>query len=758
MAYNPIPPRVWSRVQHPCLTDTIDLSYVQLVNQKQMLLKGNVLQYKKNSSNLTKQQKYTQIAKGQWTGRRKCFAAQSETYTNPNTSSFQRVNFTTIPYPNNIVGAPNNVSGPFQPNAPNPFDCSSNVLVDGGSLVGNTYVNPCSGAIVRKTYESPCNLTTASDVPGPAQILCWDPSIATWYPRQNLTMPTSGDKWPEGYKGLVSAVTPIPPVLYNNLCSLSWTYNNCLPISNFYIYRDGVLIQIVPYAVTTISINDLVPLQTYNFKIRSVSSGIESEFSNSIIVQLPRPETPSLQEITVVCPGVVLNWDISSNPCPPIDSFNIYQVGISSPIQNVLYPALTTTVYGLSPDISYNFYTKSVRFSVESNTSNIVTVTIPGPPQNVSYDIVNQTSVTLHWDPPITTDYITGYRIYNNTGPLIDLSSNELQYTITIPTINTSYTYGISTLYGYTCESSQITISVIIPFTIAINNNTNINNTLSNPTIFIYDLVNIMSTGTATLQLNCPTSLTVNMMIIGGGGAGSNGGTMDPPHSTQGGSCGGGGGGITQISFSTSGGSYDIPITVGGKGDGGHYPGNSGGDSSATISNTLYTSTHGSGGLAQGAIDYGGGNGGTGPILGGGGGGGAASTNGGTTRGGLPNGGQADKISLYGTGLGGSGGDSSLNYILDINNLHFLFSGGGSGGSSSYSNSQNQCYGGFAGAGVGGQVTPNTPPNGQSANIGLSSDIYYYGGGGGGGGGGYYNGNVVGLGGSGSTGAIILWV
>ena len=123
--YNPLPPRVWSRVQHPC-TYTVDSSYnsiyipltnetvspvVALYKDKQ-LYKGNILQYKNNSSNLTKNQKYSKISKGLWCNRTKVFATQSQTYTNPNTTSLKRINAVDIPFPNQIVGSPNNISGP----------------------------------------------------------------------------------------------------------------------------------------------------------------------------------------------------------------------------------------------------------------------------------------------------------------------------------------------------------------------------------------------------------------------------------------------------------------------------------------------------------------------------------------------------------------------------------------------------------------------------------------------------------------------
>ena len=70
--YLPQPTRVWSRVQNTCVQ--LSLSEADKIA---MLNKGNVLQYKANSSNLTKAQKYSKIAKGQWINRNTTWATQS---------------------------------------------------------------------------------------------------------------------------------------------------------------------------------------------------------------------------------------------------------------------------------------------------------------------------------------------------------------------------------------------------------------------------------------------------------------------------------------------------------------------------------------------------------------------------------------------------------------------------------------------------------------------------------------------------------
>jgi hypothetical protein len=382
MSYNPIPPRVWSRVQGECNHD-INIPSIE---------KGNVLQYKKNSSSLTKQQKYSQIAKGYWTSRRKCFASQTQTYTNPNTASFKRVNSINIPFPNNIVGAPNNISGPFQYDVPNPFGCPTTVLEDGGTLLGTTYVNPCTNAVIRKTYVQNCNPTSASDVPGPIETLCWDPSVATWYPRQRLNMSNSSDKWPVGYKGFVSAITPIPPVLYYDSCqsTLYWTYEYCLPVSSVNIYKDGQFYKVVPAPLTSTPLNDLVPGQTYTFTAKSVLYGTESEVSNSVTITIPTPPV-NLTSIVLSQSSAELSWDL---PVGPITNFNIYQNGVL--IDTVSPTTDTYVVTGLSLNTLYTFGVSIVYGCGSETTQSTTSLEIT---ESISYSFINAKRKTVSSDP-----------------------------------------------------------------------------------------------------------------------------------------------------------------------------------------------------------------------------------------------------------------------------------------------------------------------------------------------------------------------
>ena len=305
--YNPIPPRVWSRVQNQCTYivpgSTYEEAFIpltgQIVSQAQadyetkQIYKGNILQYKANSARLTKSQKYSQLARCSGPNRTKVFATQSQTYTNPNTTGLLRQNFSTYPYPNQIPGAPNNISGPFAYNIPNPNDCSFNSVQDGGILVCGTYANPCTGEIYKtgSNISTICNPASASNVPGPS-LLCWNNKVQTWFPRQRYFMNNSTDKWPQGYKGFVSAVKPYAPIInVSGTCgtiNINWiiSNNNCVfIISGYNIYINEKLYITLPANINSFTI-DNISNGIYEIYMKSITNNIESEPSNKSIIVL----------------------------------------------------------------------------------------------------------------------------------------------------------------------------------------------------------------------------------------------------------------------------------------------------------------------------------------------------------------------------------------------------------------------------------------------------------------------------------------
>jgi len=124
----PNPPRVWSRVQGYCSTLPVATITQKEAHVIAMASKGNVLQYKKNSSNITKQQRYSQIAKGQWTNRNTTWASQTITTSMPNTHSLKRVNYKTIYLDNGApaAGLPITCPTPVEPTIPNKLPINPN--------------------------------------------------------------------------------------------------------------------------------------------------------------------------------------------------------------------------------------------------------------------------------------------------------------------------------------------------------------------------------------------------------------------------------------------------------------------------------------------------------------------------------------------------------------------------------------------------------------------------------------------------------
>jgi len=340
--YLPVPPRAWSRVQNSCsLFDETNFNEDNLVPapytgklvpastlylEYAMLNKGNVLQYKKNSSNLTKQQRYAQIAKGKWTNRNTTWATQSTRgYTNPNNQSLQRVNNinitlsgvptvapVTCPKPINIINSPlppASSGGPANPETlppppppptvpPTSFGSIPTivetpvepiVIQDLGNLVCGTQENVCTGEVIRQPTDTICHPTTDSDVPGPLMELCWNDGNPTWYPRQRYVMTNSGNKWPTNAVLLSAIKIPPPFIVYsnviNNEITLIWRQDErCIPATEFTIYENDIPVKIVPGTTFTTTILISSGNGEYIFYIVSSNSTIVSDPSNTVTV------------------------------------------------------------------------------------------------------------------------------------------------------------------------------------------------------------------------------------------------------------------------------------------------------------------------------------------------------------------------------------------------------------------------------------------------------------------------------------------
>jgi hypothetical protein len=368
---------VWYRVQNSCSviapTNDTDNEFVKVPYSNQiiptvelgptlaMINKGNILQYKKNSSNLTQQQKYSQIAKGKWVNR-------TTTWASP-------VTCPTPPIINNNVLPPNSgesgMPPPPPPPPPPPVDSGTAIPVisvpvvepivipDFGNLVCGTQENLCTGEVIMPIKLDNCNPTTDSDVPGAIELLCWNDGNPTWYPRQRYIMNNSTDKWPV----------------------------------------------------------------------------------NAVLESAIKPSTPILSA-TIDCNVATLSW-YSEFECLPVTSYNIYQNGEF--LVNILKNSYSLT---LEYSIDYNFNIIALNGTIASYSSNILDINIqpiiPDVPINLSATVNIDLSITLTWDPPSNTNFISYYNLYLDYVYITSVASNVYSYTFTGLYFYTYYATGVS--------------------------------------------------------------------------------------------------------------------------------------------------------------------------------------------------------------------------------------------------------------------------------------------------------------------------
>ncbi len=197
--YNPNPTSIGTRYTSVCTYSTPDL------------IKGNILQYKMNSGSITLKSRYAQIARGSWTTRTTTWASQTDQSTNPNTKNLKRANYSgtlptncpplsnsifpslpplnskTNPKPPPIIPPPPPVppgAAPVLPPGTPVVPVPEPVLpADGGNLICNTTVDPCTGQTIFISNSSNCFPTDCSDVPGPIIYICYNSGLPTYLPR-----------------------------------------------------------------------------------------------------------------------------------------------------------------------------------------------------------------------------------------------------------------------------------------------------------------------------------------------------------------------------------------------------------------------------------------------------------------------------------------------------------------------------------------------------------------------------------------------
>jgi hypothetical protein len=162
----PDPPRVWTRYNgNDCPNCASNYGYEACANaappystyELDQRRKAEILKYKTNGAQMSKAQQYSMASRNALT-RKKSWATQTQTYTNPNVDNLPE---TQIP----IDGVLRTVS----------LQCSNQPAIR-------------------------CSLTSGSDVPGPVIQLCFNPQIPLYNYKMQVTYPSGGTKWPMNSK------------------------------------------------------------------------------------------------------------------------------------------------------------------------------------------------------------------------------------------------------------------------------------------------------------------------------------------------------------------------------------------------------------------------------------------------------------------------------------------------------------------------------------------------------------------------------
>ena len=345
--YNPNPPRLWSRFGYvcPCPTGQAQCStdFVKLDERR----KAEILKYKANSSNITKKQQYANAASNRWlTSRKRCWATQTDTYTNPNTSALQRVG--------------------------DVLECNNNNVS--------------------------CSLSSDADVPGKIQTLCYDPTVPLYNYKVTTTYTDGGGKY-----GLYERVEVVSLSNFNDITKTlndpPFTFNLTPPTSNSpgaftYTSSNDSVATILGNIVTIIGIGSCTITATQeaysNYTSGSISALLTVTVNKITTIlsnfAIPPPNPPK----TYGDPSFTLNAATSSRP--NIDKTPIIYSSSNTSVATVTVDinsgVVTVTIFGVGTCIFTARQAATPNYSEGTATTEqlVVQRTVPLFPSGFSID------------------------------------------------------------------------------------------------------------------------------------------------------------------------------------------------------------------------------------------------------------------------------------------------------------------------------------------------------------------------------------
>ena len=224
---------------------------------------------------------------------------------------------------------------------------------------------------------------------------------------------------------------------------LSWSApssNGGSSVTSYNIYRDGSYIGNVDDSVTTYADTGRTTGVSYSYTIRArnaVTDGASTQSVDSSSASATAPGLPTAPQNPVTTPStsvtgrIVLTWDApATTGTGGITGYNIFRGGTQ--IATTTGTGRTYTNSSLTPYTTYSYTVKARNAFADSNdtlsaNSSSVSGVAPGPPGpptslTAAADAGTPGKIDLAWDAPAVTGTggITGYKVYLSTNALIE--------------------------------------------------------------------------------------------------------------------------------------------------------------------------------------------------------------------------------------------------------------------------------------------------------------------------------------------------
>ena len=209
-----------------------------------------------------------------------------------------------------------------------------------------------------------------------------------------------------------TAAPSVPTGLYSSEVAttsfkLNWLAStDNVSVTGYDIFKDGTQVGSTTTALNYV-VTNLLPTTAYSMTVKARdaatnTSAASTALSVTTTADTTAPSAPgSLTGGTPTATGVALTWTISTDNVSVV-GYNIYRDG--SPAGTTTGTALTYTVSGLSPLISYNFTVKArdaaLNLSAASPTWSMTTTAdtaAPSAPTGLVANGVGATGFTLNW-------------------------------------------------------------------------------------------------------------------------------------------------------------------------------------------------------------------------------------------------------------------------------------------------------------------------------------------------------------------------